>query len=54
MEYYSPIKREVLIYAAAAAAKLLQSFPTLCNPRDGSPPGFSRQEHWSAISFSTA
>ena len=37
MEYYSPIKREVLIYAAAA--KLLQSFPTLCNPRDGSPPG---------------
>ena len=25
--------------AAAAAAKLLQSCPTLCNPRDGSPPG---------------
>ena len=24
---------------AAAAAKLLQSCPTLCNPRDGSPPG---------------
>ena len=38
--------------AAAAAAKLLQSCPTLCDPRDGShqaPPslGFSRQEHWS-------
>ena len=26
-------------YAAAAAAKLLQSCPTLCDPIDGSPPG---------------
>ena len=26
--------------AAAAAAKLLQSCPTLCDPTDGSPPGF--------------
>ena len=25
--------------AAAAAAKLFQSCPTLCDPRDGSPPG---------------
>ena len=25
--------------AATAAAKSLQSCPTLCNPRDGSPPG---------------
>ena len=25
--------------SAAAAAKLLQSCPTLCNPIDGSPPG---------------
>ena len=25
---------------SAAAAKSLQSCPTLCNPRDGSPPGF--------------
>ena len=25
--------------AAAAAAKLLQSWPTLCDPIDGSPPG---------------
>ena len=48
-------------YAAAAAAKSLQSCPTLCDPIDGSPPappflGFSRQEHWSgfAISFSNA
>ena len=42
--------------AAAAAAKSLQSCPTLCNPRDCSPPGspvpgFSRQEHWSGLSF---
>ena len=28
-----------LCSAAAAAAKLLQLCPTLCNPRDGSPPG---------------
>ena len=27
--------------AAAAAAKLLQSYPTLCDPIDGSPPGSS-------------
>ena len=44
----------VYICIAAAAAKLLQSCPTLCNPRDGSPPGspslgFSRQEHWSGL-----
>ena len=29
------------VVAAAAAAKLLQSCPTLCNPIDGSPPGSS-------------
>jgi len=27
------------VAAAAAAAKSLQSCPTLCDPRDGSPPG---------------
>ena len=27
--------------AAAAAARLLLSFPTLCDPIDGSPPGSS-------------
>ena len=27
------------MYAAAAAAKSLQSCPTLCDPTDGSPPG---------------
>ena len=42
--------------AAAAAAKPLQSRPTLCDPIDGSPPGFpslglSRQEHWSGLPF---
>ena len=41
---------------AAAAAKSLQSCPTLCDPIDGGPPGslslgFSRQEHWSGFPF---
>ena len=47
--------------AAAAAAKLLQSCPTLCDPRDGSPPGSpvpgilqARTMEWVAISFSNA
>ena len=40
----------------AAAAKSLQSCPTLCDPIGGShqaPPslGFSRQEHWSGLPF---
>ena len=30
---------QVVTAAAAAAAKSLQSCPTLCNPRDKSPPG---------------
>ena len=45
--------------AAAAAGKLLQSCPTLCNPIDGSPPGSTvpgilqaRMLEWVAISFS--
>ena len=40
--------------AAAAAAKSLQSCPTLCDPIDGSPLpslGFSRQEHWNGLPF---
>ena len=47
--------------AAAAAAKSLQSCPTLCNPRNGSPPGSpvpgilqARTLEWVAISFSNA
>ena len=47
---------EGLTSTAAAAAKSLQSFLTLCDPIDGShqaPPslGFSRQEHWSGLPF---
>ena len=42
--------------AAAAAAKSLQSCPTLCDPetiahQDPQSLGFSRQEHWSGLSF---
>ena len=47
--------------AAAAAAKSLQSCPTLCDPIDGSPPGSSvpgilqaRTLEWVSISFSNA
>ena len=45
-----------MMYSAAAAAKSLQSCPTLCDPIDGSPPGspltgILRQEHWSGLSF---
>ena len=49
------------LLAAAAAAKSLQSCPTLCDPRDGSPPGSAipgilqaRTLGWVAISFSNA
>ena len=48
-------------YFAAAAAKLLQSCPTLCDPIDSSPPGSpipgilqARTLGWVAISFSNA
>ena len=47
--------------AVAAAAKSLQSCPTLCDPLDGSPPGSAvpgilqaRTLEWVAISFSNA
>ena len=50
---------EVIMTAAAAAAKSLQSCPTLCDPIDGSPlgspdPGIlqARTLEWVAISFS--
>ena len=46
---------------AAAAANLLQSCPTLCDPIDGSPPGSpipgtlqARTLEWVAIAFSNA
>ena len=47
--------------AAAAAAKSLQSYLTLCDPIDGSPPGSpvpgilqARTLEWVAVSFSNA
>ena len=47
--------------ASAAAAKSLQSYPTLCDPIDGSPPGSpvpgtlqAGKLEWVAISFSKA
>ena len=47
------------VAAAAAAAKSLQSCPTLCDPIDGSPPGSSvhgifqaRALEWGATAFS--
>ena len=50
-----------LTLPAAAAAKSLQSCPTLCDPIDGSPPGSpvpgilqARTLEWVAISFSNA
>ena len=51
----------ILYAAAAAAAKSLQSCPTLCDPIDRSPPGSpipgilqARTLEWVAISFSNA
>ena len=48
-------------YSIPAAAKLLQSCPTLCDPIDGSPPGSpipgilqARTLEWVAISLSNA
>ena len=60
--FVSPMKKWRLIEAAAAAAaKSLQSCPTLCDPIDGSPPGSpvpgilqARTLEWIAISFSNA
>ena len=54
-------KTKCLFSSAAAASKLLQSCPTLCNPRDGSSPGSpvpgilqARTLEWVAISFPNA
>ena len=58
-EKYISITLKKSIKPQAAAAKLLQSCPTLCNPIDGSPPGSSipgilqaRTLEWVAIPFS--
>ena len=52
------IKYSGLLLSAAAAAKLLQLCPTLCDPIDSSPPGSlvpgilkARTLEWIAISF---
>jgi len=54
-------KKKMKCGDAAAAAKSLQSCPTLCDPRDGSPPGSpvpgilqARTMEWVAISVSNA
>ena len=57
--FFSPAAAS--FYIPTAAAKSLQSCPTLCDPRDGSPPGSAvpgilraRTLEWVAISFSSA
>ena len=52
---------KLIVSSTAAAAKSLQSCPTLCDPMDGSPPGSpipgilqARTLKWVAISFSNA
>ena len=55
-----PLEKEMVVHSAAAA-KSLQSCPTLCDPVDGSPPGSAvpgilqaRTLEWVAISFFNA
>ena len=54
-------RKHKLEFTTAAAAKSLQSCPSLCDPKDGSPPGSpnpgilqARTLEWVAISFSNA
>ena len=66
MPYFSYIfifsdLKKLLNFVLEYAAKSLQSCPTLCDPIDGSPPGFpvpgilqARTLEWVAISFSNA
>ena len=54
--FFYPLRKLNRQLAAAAAAKSLQSCPTLWDPIDGSPPGspvlgLSRQEYWSRLPF---
>ena len=53
--------KKVCNWLHSSPAKLLQSYPTLCDPTDGSPPGSAvpgilqaRTLEWVAISFSNA
>ena len=57
----SQLKEESILFITIIAAKLLQSFPTLCDPIEGSPPDSpipgilkARTLEWVAISFSNA
>ena len=55
-EYWSGVLLPSLLYIAAAAAKSLQSYLTLCDPRDSSPPGspipgILQAEYWSGLLF---
>ena len=59
--FYKYLFYFAFLVAATAAAKSLQSCPTLCDPIDGSPPGSpilgvlqARTLEWVAISFSNA
>ena len=61
LNLYPEVLGKLITSAAAAAAKSLQSFPTLCDPIDSSPlgspvPGIlqARTLEWVAISFSNA
>ena len=58
---YDSVTNPTAAVAAAAAAESLQSYPTLCDPIDSSPPGSpipgilqARTLEWVAISFSNA
>ena len=60
-EIIANVQQLMAVATAAAAAKLLQSCPTLCDPTDGSPPGSpvpeilqARTLEWVAISFYNA
>ena len=53
---WAPLGWLILGWLAVAAAKSLQTCPTLCDPIDRSPPGspipgISRQECWSGLPF---
>ena len=59
--FLCPTGQQNCLKWAAAAAKLPQSCPTLCDPIDGSPPGSpfpgilqARTLEWAAVSFSYA
>ena len=48
------IKKGIFLLFHSAAAKLLQSCPTLCNPIDGSPPGSATPgilQGWSGVGW---